>query len=636
MKPQFFSVLLCLFFLQASSQKATYTVQSIPDSLRQHANAVVRLCQTDITINSQRSVDIAEKRVVTVLNEQGQNAIGAVAYYNKRFSVNSIGAVVYDAFGNELKKIKRKDFRDQSVFDGISIALDGRLLFLDYTPTQYPFTIVYECEISTSNTAFIPDWQPLEHYFVGVEKSILNVTYPPDLGFYQKEYHFSGYRIEKTADATGKLSYTATNIAAQKRESYSPEIGEMTPKVVMALEYFSLEGIDGHAKDWKEFGQWYATKILSGTTDLPEATKSKIIALVGNEQDPIEKARIVYDYVQQKSRYVSIQLGIGGWKPMLASDVDRLGYGDCKALTNYTKALLDVVGVPSYNTILYGTQRAKKDINPDVVSVQGNHMMLAIPDGTGYTWLECTSQDVPFGYQAVFTDDRNVLVVKPDGAEIVRTKKYDNKDNLQITKGSCVVNEKGDLLADLTMVSEGATYNEKYRLPEKSQTDKEAHYKENWSHIGNLKINEVAFENDRRNVRFTEKLKLGAANYGAVSGNKMLLVVNAFDPFGENIKRIRNRKTPFLVHRGFYDTDEIALELPTGFAIESLPADFSIESKYGLYKTQLVKIDATHLLYKRSFAINKGLYSNAEYEDYRQFIDQVVRNDNAKIVLTKI
>jgi hypothetical protein len=56
-------------------------------------------------------------------------------------------------------------------------------------------------------------------------------------------------------------------------------------------------------------------------------------------KEPIMKAKLIYDYVQQKSRYVSIQVGIGGWKPMDASDVDRLGYGDCKGLTNYTKAL---------------------------------------------------------------------------------------------------------------------------------------------------------------------------------------------------------------------------------------------------------------------------------------------------------
>jgi hypothetical protein len=62
------------------------------------------------------------------------------------------------------------------------------------------------------------------------------------------------------------------------------------------------------------------------------------------------------------------------------SDVDRLGYGDCKGLTNYTKALLEAVDVPSYNTILYGDSY-KKDIESDFVSMQGNHMILAIPYG---------------------------------------------------------------------------------------------------------------------------------------------------------------------------------------------------------------------------------------------------------------
>jgi hypothetical protein len=78
------------------------------------------------------------------------------------------------------------------------------------------------------------------------------------------------------------------------------------------------------------------------------------------------KAKLIYDYVQQKSRYVSIQVGIGG-KPMDASDVDRLGYGDCKGLTNYTKVLRQV---PSYNTILYGDSY-KKDIESDLCLCKG-------------------------------------------------------------------------------------------------------------------------------------------------------------------------------------------------------------------------------------------------------------------------
>jgi len=634
MKLLFYFALLGAFSSTVFSQKAEYAVQSIPDSLKANANAVVRLDQLDVKISSQRSLNVYTKRVVTVFNEQGQNAIDAVAYYNKRISINSIGAVVYDASGNEIKKIRRKDFRDQSVFDGMSIALDGRTIYLDYTPVQYPFTIVYECEYNTSNTAFLPQWWAIGHYFVGVEKCVLNVNYPTNLGFNKKEYHFSGFKIDK-AETDGQLSYTASNIVAQKRESYGPELREITPKVIMALESFSLEGIDGNAKNWKEFGQWYSSKILAGTTELPAETKTKILALVGDEKDPMEKARIVYDFVQQKSRYVSIQLGIGGWKPMDAADVDRLGYGDCKALTNYTKALLDAVGVTSYNTVLFAGENGKRGINPEVVSMQGNHMMLAIPDGQQYTWLECTSQDVPFGYQAIFTDDRDVLVMKPDGAELAHTKKYDNKDNSQIGKGSFALNENGDLSGSITLVSQGAQYNRKYRLAESAPTDKEKYYKEFWDNIGNLKITSATFANDKRKVSFTENLSISAAGYGAKSGNKMLVVVNAYNLFTENVKRIRNRKTPFEIARGRYDADEISIALPQGYAIESLPEDFKLDSKYGQYQTQLVKIDETHLVYKRSFSLNKGLYPNNEYEAYRTFLDQVSRNDNAKIILNK-
>lgn len=68
---------------------------------------------------------------------------------------------------------------------------------------------------------------------------------------------------------------------------------------MMGLEKFHLEGVDGTATTWEAFGKWYGEKILTGTTTLPEETKTKIKALVGDEKDPIKKAKIIYDYVQK-------------------------------------------------------------------------------------------------------------------------------------------------------------------------------------------------------------------------------------------------------------------------------------------------------------------------------------------------
>jgi len=462
----------------------------------------------------------------------------------------------------------------------------------------------------------------------------LNVNYHANLGFRKKEFYFSNFQIKKTVDTSTQLSYTATNILAQKKEELSPGFADVYPKVLMGLEFFNLEGVDGNAKTWKEFGKWWSDKILIGTEELPEETKVKIKALVGNEKDPIKKAKIIYKYVQEKSRYVSIQEGIGGWKPMLVKDVDRLGYGDCKALSNYTKSLLNAVDVPSYYTKLYGS-RDKQNIESDFVSQQGNHIILTIPNGDNYVFLECTSQDDPFGYQANFTDDRDVLVIKPEGGEIIRTKKYENKDNSQINKGNYSLGENGSLLGTIAMVSEGSQYGEKARVEKMLPTERDDYYKEFWDNISNLKINKTTFSNDKEKISFTENMEITANNYGKISNGKMIFTANAYNQFTSNVKRIRNRKTPFEIQRGSYDADEIVISLPVGFTIESMPQNVELNSRFGEYKTEIIKKDNNNLVYKRSVFIKKGLYKNTEYDEFRLFMEQISRNDNAKIILTK-
>lgn len=630
-------VLALLFFtpIAGLAQKNEWPVSLIPDSLTVNADAVVRLDLQDVKIVSQRMMYLHHKRVVTVFNEKGMRAVDAVAFYDNRQEVNAIEARVYDDQGNELRKIKRKDFRDQSVYDGFSIALDGRILFLDYTPPKYPITIVFDCETQTSNTAFIPVWQPISDFYVSTQKSRVHLTCPVTLGMHVKEAHFEKFPIQKEVSGSGEWTYELNQIPAQKKETYSPDAREIYPWVMFGIENFNLEKIDGFAKDWTEFGKWYYTQVLAGTDELPEETKLKMRALVSGVTDPIEKAKIIYNYVQQRSRYVSIQLGIGGWRPMPAKDVDRLGYGDCKALTNYTKSLLEAVGVTSYHTLLFAGNNGPKNIEEDVVSVQGNHMMLAVPDKDHYIWLECTSQTTPFGYQANFSDDRKVLVVKPDRTEIVHTKRYLNTDNTLKTIGEFKVDSMGDIHADLTMISNGNIYDQRARVMSKTKLEQEKYYKNYFRHLNNLKIESLQLDNRKNEVVCTEHIGFSTLKYAELAGNRMMIAVHAFHRFSDSPKRIRNRKTPFEFTSGFLNTDEIKIELPEGFEIESIPTSKTITHKFGTYQLSIQRMDEKHLLCKRQFSINSGRYPKEEYEDCRQFLEQVEKLDQSKVVLIK-
>lgn len=117
----FCALFFILFTAGSFAQKNDYSTLKISDSLKENANAVVRLDQMDIIIASQRSMNIKTQRVVSVLNEKGLKDIDAFSHYDKTTSIKNIEAIVYDAFGNEIKKIKRKDFKDQSAVSGSTL-----------------------------------------------------------------------------------------------------------------------------------------------------------------------------------------------------------------------------------------------------------------------------------------------------------------------------------------------------------------------------------------------------------------------------------------------------------------------------------------------------------------------------------
>lgn len=627
-------LVLILFTSFAFGQKLEYSILTIPDSLKQNANAVLRNSEMNISIPTQNTMTIKSKVITTVLNEYGLKNLDLSENYDKNRKIAKIEAIIYDSFGKELKTFKKKDFRDVSVADGISVFNDNRALYLDYTPVTYPFTVVFETEIETSNTAFIPAWSPIDNFLVSTQKTSLTITFSPDLNLKTKEINFSkNYTIEKNA-TSNSVSYSAKNVLAKKREELTPSFTTVFPIVYFALEKFQLENVSGSASNWKEFGKWYYNSLLSDTEEIPEVTQQKIKSLIGNEKNPIEIAKIIYTFVQEKTRYVSVQVGIGGWKPMLAKDVDKLGYGDCKALTNYTRSLLKMVDIPSYYTVVWaGNER--RNIHEDIASIQGNHVILALPFENKLYWLECTSQIQPFGFQGDFTDDRNVLIIKPDGGEIVSTKIFSEVENIKTIKGSYAISPEGNLSGKLNIVSKGLQYDNEFGKERLSREEQIKRYKEEFDNINNLSIKKINFSNDKNNVLFTEDLELQAEGYAQNTGGKLMFAVNAFDQNSYVPKKYKTREFPFEIERGYSNEDEIEVTLPEGFSVEAKPNNNEIITEFGSYKIEFITAENNKIICKRKLTIKKGFFESSKYENYRKFRETIARTDNSKILITK-
>lgn len=628
-------LILTSFLLLSSicSAQNNFSALAIDESLTKNANAVVRSHELTITINSMNQLMVQRKRIVTVLNKAGNSDAAAYVGYDDGRKIKDIYLHVYDKFGNEIEKFKKKDFRDASAVDGSTLYSDSMVKYHAYTPIDYPYTVEFYYETTTNNTGELPPtWFFSEDYMVSSQKNKITINYADNqLKPAIKEKNFEGYSITNNS-GEGSIVYETQNMPALKRERYSPSIDKIVPHLLIRPVNFIYEGYNATINNWDDLGEWMHKNLISGRDELPASTINVAKSLVKDETDDLEKAKIIFKYVQENTRYISVQVGIGGLQPISAFEVDKVKYGDCKGLTNYTKALLKAVGVESYYVhVEAGDDKINfEDDFPNLA--QGNHVILAIPYQGKYYWLDSTSQIVPFGFIGNFTDDRKVLVIKPDGGELVKTKAYVNDENYQKTEANFTLNAEGSIEGMVVRKSQGIQYDDKYFLEKESDDNIKKFYKNYWDNVNNLEISKYSFNNQREKVEFIEEIDLAARNYASKSGVRLLFAPNVFNRVLKTPPRYKERKLPFEIQRGFLDEDSYTISIPDGYSIESIPDAVILTTKYGTYELSLSNEDGKIKL-NRKLSINHGSYAKEEYSDYRSFLKQITRSDASKIVL---
>ncbi|TNJ46177.1 DUF3857 domain-containing protein [Tamlana fucoidanivorans] len=637
MIPKFFVNILFVFtsFLVVS-QDLSYNALTISPDLKKDANAIIRLNDVSIVMETASKMYTKGKRVVTVFNKRGNKHVNAHAYYDETTKIKDLKAIVYDGFGEPLKKIRESDFKDVSAVDGGTLYSDSRVKYLEYTPASYPYTVEFTYEIVNENTAFIRSFTPINDYFLSVENSQYSIAYGEEIQLRTKENNFNAIELIKE-DKPGILKFRVKDIPAFEPEAYSPATNVLLPEVMIASDKFVYEGVFADVNNWKSMGSWFHNNLLKGRSAISTGTRSKILKLVDGVDNPIERAKIVYQFVQDNARYISVQVGIGGMQPISAIEVDLLKYGDCKGLSNYTKSLLEIAGVESYYTRLYASRDNVLNVKNDFVSFQGqtNHVILNIPDNGNDIWLECTSQDAPFGFIGAFTDDRDALVITPEGGQIKHTKKYLPEESLQSISGEYSLTGAGDIKAEVVIKSMGIQYDDKYKLDSETPRELDKHYKTRWRYINGLVLHDFKIVNNKDDVIFSENVVFEASKYAKIVGDRMLFSVNAFNRNREIPNRYRNRKFPLKINRGFKDVDVFTITLPKGYKIEALPHDVLIENKFGRYLAEVQKIDETTIKYSREFTVLDGQFPKENYAKFRDFFKTVAKNDNAKIALIK-
>jgi hypothetical protein len=627
----------CLIVLSTlANAQQNYDASLISKDLLPYASAVVRNEEVSVEVKDLDNAVYRVKKAITVLNKNGDDYAHIAIYYDKNISIKSVKGVVYDQFGKQIGKFSESNFDDVSVGGESSLFESERVKHYLPSVTEFPYTIAYEYEEKFKQTLYFYDWIPNDDLGVAVEKSVYTFICKPDFKIKYKENNLPvKANISTNAQGLQTYSWHVSNLSAIRHEPFSPYFKTYASSVQIAPEKFTYYGLSGSYNNWKELGKWINDRLIAKRQELPYQTIEHIKEITKDIADPKLKAKKIYEYMQDKTHYISVQVGIGGYQPFPASEVDNQNYGDCKALVNYTQALLKAVNIDSYYCIVKSGGKYNVSLLNDFASMtQADHIILCVPFKNDTTWADCTSQTIPFGYLGDFTDDRTVLALTPEGGKLMHTPKYTAANNLESRKADFVINAAGELEGSMTTIFKGVNYEDCDYLLKETRTEQYKLEQKRYP-INNMDIDNLDIKQDKSfDPVTTETIKLQARDYASFNDGKIYFLLNPANRETDVPKQLRNRLNSVYITRGSTEEDEVIYTIPQGYHLEKRPLHIAITKPFANFSATM-ELKGNRLTYKRKLQLLDGTYDKAVYQDVVDFYQSVVDADEYNVVLVK-
>jgi hypothetical protein len=335
-------------------------------------SAVVLVDESTMTVDDQGKVVTITTGAVRILNNEGRHeAVAAASYETDSGKVRELKAWLIRPSG-QVKSYGGKDVVDEAValndvydethvkrISGVNDAEPGAVFGYQITTEEKPFF---------NQT----DW-----FFQGGASPVVSsrMTLVLPAGWRANGITFNHATVEPTVIGTS-YSWEMRNLPPMEPEPLSPTENNLVPR--LGVKYFPTEGaksIGSRGFDsWLEISRWYTD--LCATQAVPdERIINKARELTANAKTEFERIRAIGSYVQN-IQYISIQIGVGRWRPHSAAEVLAKSYGDCKDKANLMRALLKAVNIDSYPVLIFAGDPTY--VRENWPSPQFNHCIIAV------------------------------------------------------------------------------------------------------------------------------------------------------------------------------------------------------------------------------------------------------------------
>ncbi len=619
--------------------------QPVPTSLPKDVVAVVLYSEQQTTVKANGDIETRYRAAYKILRPEGKDYGTFYIYFSKITPITYLKAWSIPADG-KVYEVKDHDSVETQMAGGeFYDDLKVKALVI---PAADPGNVVgYEYVQKGRPYIFQDVWDFQER--IPVLRALYTLQIPDG---WKYTCHWSNHNeIQPQSSGSNQFTWQVNDVPAVTIEDDMPPWRAVAGR--LDVKYFSPQNAPQvqQAGSWRDLGLWYSTLVASSRDSTPEIS-AEVATLTAQAKMPLDKIAAITSYMQRQIRYVAIEIGIGGFQPHPAADVFKNQYGDCKDKATLLSAMLKAAGIDSYYAV---AQVYRGIVQPQFASALSfNHMILAIrlpagvPTETLYSlvddpklgkllFFDPTDQYTPLGYLPAYEQDNDVMLIAPDGGQLVHLPLLPPATNRLMRIGQFTLASTGSLTGQVKEVRWGGpAVDGRAQYLQVAPKDREKIIDQFLgTFFNNFQLQQASVLNL---TNFSENLilfyQLAAPTYAKQVGDLIILRPRVLGEKSSAILSGSDRKYPVEFSEATLQTDEFDFTLPAGYTVDEMPAPVKVDCGYISYQSKTA-LDGNVLRYTRSYQVNKVVVPVEDLRTLRSALGAIAADERSSVILKR-
>jgi hypothetical protein len=523
---------------------------------------------------------------------------------------------------------------------------DNGIFYSDQESKNFTFPAVTKGAITNlSYTEVLKDPRFLGMFrfgtFVPTKSAKLSIEFPKNVNIGYIDFNTKNIdlKFSKEATSTGNLyTWTVENVEGFQGEDRSESALFYLPHVIVYIKDYQVKGksynILGSVKD---LYSWYASLV----EQIDEKSLKKVYAITdeitkGLKSDR-EKAKAIFNWVQDNITYVAFEDGLGGFIPRGAASVCDKRYGDCKDMANLLFEMLSYAGIESYRTWI-GTRDRPYSYYEVPTPIVDNHMITTTIIENDTIFLDATDSYVPFGMPSAFTQTKEALLgLDKNNFKVIAVPAQDINKSISIVTTSMAL-EDGTLKVNEQRALTGyekVDFISDYVYKKDDKTEEE--YLNTTLALGNnkTKYSNITKDNfDNTNEALVLKYNLAIDSYAKTIAGKTFVNMNIDRTLAKSKVDLEDRKFSKKIDNKFKKIFTTTFTIPEGYKASSTPKPLSFNGRDYGYEIKYSK-ENNKITQHKTLYINTLKVVNDDFEAWNDFIKSLVKAYKKSIVIEK-